>query len=193
MENLITEIRKRFNLTQVQMSADTGLNREFINKMEKGKFDISEKTIGLLKEVYKDNGTVKPRISDNSGLNTTPLKDEDNISEKKNDYLISQNETSVHSIIETNRNISRAIEKIADTNAQFAILLQSLIPAKTEIYQGVHQDTLSKLSQILEYVVEIGSGKRWETKEDGIVELNKRFFGSSEVLQEKDTHSVNDK
>ena len=193
MENLITEIRKRFNLTQVQMSADTGLNREFINKMEKGKFDISEKTIGLLKEVYKDNGTVKPRISDNSGLNTTPLKDEDNISEKKNDYLISQNETSVHSIIETNRNISRAIEKIADTNAQFAILLQSLIPAKTETYQGVHQDTLSKLSQILEYVVEIGSGKRWETKEDGIVELNKRFFGSSEVLQEKDTHSVNDK
>ena len=193
MENLITEIRKRFNLTQVQMSADTGLNREFINKMEKGKFEISEKTIGLLKEVYKDNGTIKPHINDISGLNDTTLEEEDNVTEKKNDYIISQNETSVHSIIETNRNMSRAMEKIADTNAQFAILLKSLIPAKTETYQGVHQDTLTKLSQILEYVVEIGSGKRWETKEAGIVELNKRFFGSLEVLQEKDTQSVKDK
>ena len=185
MGNLISEIRKRFKVSQVQMSIDTGLNREFINKMENGKVEISEKTIGLLNQVYKEDGSIKPHIEQESGF-----IEGDNLGSmnSKTQNNIGLNEISVHSIIETNRNISRTLEKMVDTNAQFALLLKSILPSKSETHQGVHQDVLSKMSQMLEYMVEIGAGKRWETKEGGLAELNKRFFGSQEILEEMDSN-----
>ena len=189
MSNLISEIRRKFKISQVQMSTETGLNREFINKMENGKVEISEKTIGLLNQIYKLDG-IKPHIDNDSGF----LNDQNTLNDTdKKEKKIDLTEVSVHSIIDTNRNISRTLEKMVDTNSKFASLLESIIPAKKETHLGLDQDVLSKMSQILEFLVEVGSGKRWETKEDGILELNTRFYGNSKVSQETDTLIGKDK
>lgn len=184
--NYILDIIEKFGITQSQIAKDTGLSREYINKLAKGALEISGKTIDLLKTTY---GEIKTPT--NSTLN---FEKSDNKTPYQNNVdKITLNETSVHSIIETNRNISRTLEKMVDTNMKFAKLLENILPPKTETYQGVHQDVLTKMSQMLEYLVEVGAGKRWETKEAGIEELNKRFYGNAEVSQEKDTQTVTHK
>ena len=187
--NPVVNVMRRFNITQTQMAVDTKISREYLSKLASGSSEISEKIIKKLKKVYGNIGVEDISINEIDNKEVFINNNSDKMYPENKENL-GLNEASVHSIIKTNRNISRAIDKIADTNAQFAILLKNIIPSKTETYQGVHQDVLSKMSQMLEYLVEVGAGKRWETKEDGILELNTRFFGSSQVLKEKDTQSV---
>ena len=190
MSNIITRIREKFNINQSEIALETGLSREYINKVEKGKLEISEKNISLLRQFYGDFEVVS---------NESQLKSENTITKKetkkevKNESNVGLNETSVHSIIETNRNISRALEKMVETQGMFAHLLQSIMPSKKDTHQGLSQDILTKMAQILEYVVEVGAGKRWESKEDGYGELNRRFYGNSNVSQEADTLIGKDK
>ncbi len=54
MENIIALIRKRFNLTQDELSARLGISREYVNKMENGKMAISHKTKAKINEYFND-------------------------------------------------------------------------------------------------------------------------------------------
>ena len=196
-KNIISSIIDKYGIDQSEISKQTGIDRVTISRIINGHQEVSGKNLIKIMKVYGDvkadnvnNEENEPDVANYSKENT-PKSSKEN--PQLNEINVGLNETSVHSIIETNRNISRTLEKMVDTNAQFAELLKSILPPKTETYQGVHQDILSKMSQMLEYVVEIGSGKRWETKEDGIVELNKRFYGNEEVSQERDILHEKDK
>ena len=191
--NHILNIMNRFNIDQTKIAEDTKLSRGYVNKLYTGKWEISEKTIRILKKVYGEIGVNDATVDETKNIEEITTTNSDKKHTENMESPIGLNETSVHSIIETNRNISRTLEKMVDTNMKFAELFKSILPPKTETYQGVHQDVLTKMSQMLEYLVEVGVGKRWETKEDGIVELNKRFYGNAEVSTEMDTHAVKDK
>lgn len=78
------------------------------------------------------------------------------------------------SLVDSNRSITDTNRVIADTNA---LLAQKLINETSTAGAPADNPVVapSTIAVLLEAIVEIGSGKRWDSKEAGIAELDKKL------------------
>lgn len=182
----LKKIRAEKKWSQGKMGAALGISQQVYSNYENGvNQKYTTEMLAWIQDNFVDNK--------NTGLN---LKHSHPI---MNDVDIKK-DLSIESLIESNRLLSEsqkiamenqrlALETnrdIAASNAQLAAALKSIANKPTEdLFQGLNEAFLTKLSQVVEFVAEVGSGKKYSNKDAALVELNKRYLGISPSKKEE--------
>lgn len=150
----IKEIRKKLKLTQQEFADRLGITRELLGQIERGKKAISKATNILLKNFLKENNV--PQDTLNIPSNPTIEK------------LIGM------------------LEKLVNTNAEVVGTNTELVSICKTVTanagQGISKDVESRLDVLQEAIVEVGTGKRYHSKEEGHAKLSRRASQRSAVV-----------
>lgn len=176
------------DLTQQGLALKLGLTRELINKMEKGKLEISESTQlkfdKLLKsetsshvEENKENYQKKDRgnthFSEKSVINSSK------ISTKADDTNLSMQ--TILSLSESNNRLARSQETLADNNSRLITLLENKESKNSNLNVSpeTFEDVATRLNILQEFLLEqiaLSQNKRvsdliqaFDTKLSGVV------------------------
>jgi transcriptional regulator with XRE-family HTH domain len=172
LQDYLKEYRKEKNLSQEKMATILGIgNRTY--------FDI-EKT-GVVKKAY-DMDVIKATTGWGGSQKIAKGKKENeaevsNLEPSTLDRIARSNEI----LAEINKILAESHLKLVESNTT----LTSMIKGPTERdFLGIPEAMLPKISDLLELIAEAGT-KKWKSKDDALVELNKRFYGDSMKTVEK--------
>jgi transposase-like protein len=99
--------------------------------------------------------------------------------ERKEGIIQESSSTSDLSYLaKANADLAQANKDLSEAHIRLVgIMEKSTASASREIPQAVHE----QMSDLLEIVAEIGVGTRWRSKEEAILELNRRFYGKQKA------------
>jgi len=143
---------------QLKIEKFFGVDIQELNKIHKVKFsskNVPERLNSL--EMHEDQTEYQKGDNKSNALNTSKDRAMD----------------TLYSLAESNK-------ILVATNAELAGMLKSVFYKTTAgADQGNPSDVLSKLDTLLEVIAEVGSGKKWRSKQEAIATLGKRFYADS--------------
>jgi transcriptional regulator with XRE-family HTH domain len=149
VENLIKAVRQKYDLTQQQMADETGISREYINKMEKGKLPISLKTEQLIRQAYAAGYVENSSHNGMASFGNVTLKEKDG---KVASLAI--NELTIETIHALNLSNNRLLQEIQQQN---------------EAAHLKHAAMLKKLAASIDKLLDINAVKLTQGKAKGAI------------------------
>ena len=163
-DSLIDQISKNTGLSDKDISLKMGRNSGFISQLKSriknNNEEVSKKFLDALKLHFANyNEVSEPEI---------PLLKEN------------RNAPGGNRAMETLYSLAESNKVLVETNAELAGMLKSVFYKATGGYrQDIPTDVYSKLDNLLEVLAEVGSGKKWRSKEEALATLGKRFYVDS--------------
>lgn len=174
-------IRKKHNLTQEELANKLGITRQLVISIEKGKpmsksvqklvenFDRSEVIVNAVHEAEVKYEPVKRAMSSDLPKYIPTDKNALLSIAESNRLLAESQKISA----ESNRILVESQQKLIETNAY-------LVTVKTKTTGNDDQDippaVHAKLDNLLEAIAEVGSGKKWHSKQEALATLGKSFY-----------------
>jgi DNA-binding Lrp family transcriptional regulator len=171
--DIVNEIKYRGKLTLDDIAEKIGYSRPYLSNAIKN--NTGGKILEIIEREYSEI------------LQKVPVQTEE--------------ETSIgalYTIAKSNESLARGNEKLAEANLKLVesnLALTNrlnLMSPKTGEFQGIPEELLPKISDLLELIAEAGT-QGWKSKKDALVELNTRFYGVSKKGKVKDNLPVEGK
>lgn len=170
-EQLLSIIVEKTGLTDKEISLKVGRNEGYIaqlkSRIKNNNEEIPTKFIELLKLHFASDHILREPEQEDIKENNLYMAME----------TISNLAQSNRVIADNNTTISQSQLKLVETNAELAIMIKEMINRTTvnDVSETVKASD-AKFLGLLEVIADLGVGKIWKSKEEGIALLGTKFY-----------------
>lgn len=182
LKTLVETVSIKTGKSQEELAKEMGYGGNYISEMLSPSGKITRKFLNTFNLRYKDTLGSKDSFLEN------PKNALKNQGIPESAHLISV----LNNLSESHKNLTAAHKEIAQSNNKLADNEKEIL-SKFPVTTGAPPGTLiaepSIVSEFLELIAEIGIGRTWQTREEGLAEISRRLNVPSGVKKSGD-HNV---
>lgn len=166
-----------------EIARDTEFNKSTVSQYITGRQEPSNNFIKKFEDVYKlsINDFVKGDITGQDGTPTPQeeVKTNDRIQINNDGNLSTQ---AILNLTESNRILAEAHRDLAKNTIELTLLIKATV----NVYINNPPAFDATLTDLLEVIADVGTGKRWDDKNEALAELSRQFVGKARKIREAD-------